>query len=386
MKIFFAADNPNAFLHGIHFHRVTVPISGLDKRGHGTAIIVPGDNTGEDALNWPDVVVFARTYHPNQKPIELMRQFKAHGKRIVWDIDDDFWAVNPDNPSILVSNAYKDQYETFVREADAITTPSEVLAAKMRKLTKKPIFICPNAIDFRRYQERPKMHNELIVGYAGASSHWGDLNLIGDVILKLQEKYEFAFVLYGLMGAPIESEMYVMQELLRRNSTPEKNPYYTNALKWWEKMRMIKVYPHIPFHVPFYTPLLHPFKLSSLDFDIGIAPLEDNEFNRAKSCVKFYEYAATGSVTLASDVVPYSKEVGYCAKNTIDDWYKKLERLIADKNFREELYQKQRKWVEENRSIEKVALAWELALQAPGGLKVLNQRENYTPTIQPSSI
>jgi len=85
-------------------------------------------------------------------------------------------------------------------------------------------------------------------------------------------------------------------------------------------------------------------------------------FNEAKSCVKFYEYAATGTVTVASDVVPYNQEVGYCAKNTQKDWYDKLERLIIDKDFREELLEKQQKFVFKNRDIKKNIKLWEKAL------------------------
>jgi len=78
------------------------------------------------------------------------------------------------------------------------------------------------------------------------------------------------------------------------------------------------------FHVPFYPPVMFPTLLASLNIDIGIAPLQDNEFNHSKSCVKFYEYAATGAATLTSKVLPYTKEVGYCAKNNVKDWVAKL--------------------------------------------------------------
>jgi glycosyltransferase involved in cell wall biosynthesis len=373
MKIAFVVDSQTAWLNGIYYHRIHIPITGLEKRGHGVIQIVAGENTSDKLLDFPDVVVFGRTYHPNMKAPELLMQYKARGKKVVWDIDDDYWSVNPDNPSVLVSNAYKDQYEFFVKNADAITTPSKILAQKVKKLTKAPVYFCPNAINFDVYKERPKMHKELIIGYMGASSHWRDLNLVSDAILELQKKYEFAFMVYGIIGGSLESEMYNYNEFYRRNQMPEKNKYFKNALDWWTKMRMVKVYPHIPFHVPFYTPLLHPFKLSELDFDIGICPLEDNEFNRAKSNIKFYEYASVGTAVLASNVEPYKNEVNYCADNNLKDWVSKLEKLIVDTKFREELTKKQHDWVLENRNVDKVAVMWEKALQKEGGLDVKNQ-------------
>jgi len=115
--------------------------------------------------------------------------------------------------------------------------------------------------------------------------------------------------------------------------------------------------------------------LSRCDFDIGIAPLEDTTFNAGKSCIKYYEYAAVGTVAVTSDVVPYSEEANYRAKNTFKDWYNKLEKLIVDKDFREKIRLQQSEWVRKNRSLEAIGVDWELACQLPGGLKVLNQQK-----------
>ena len=164
--------------------------------------------------------------------------------------------------------------------------------------------------------------------------------------------------------------MYFYQRTLAGNFAPEKNEYYRSAIKFAEQLKDLKT-----MHVPFMPPELHPSVLSRCDFDIGIAPLEDTTFNAGKSCVKYYEYASVGTAVLASDVLPYSKEVGYLTKNTYKDWYKKLEKLIVDKEFREKLGKKQQDWVHKNRSLDAIGLPWELALQGEGikGLKVLNQ-------------
>jgi glycosyltransferase involved in cell wall biosynthesis len=375
MNILFISPSPDDWRNGIFFHRIHQASIALSKRGHAVKIATIGGTTSEQIINWCDVVIFGRTYHPATQPIGLVKQFKSKGKRIIWDFDDDFWQVQKDNPSALVSNAYKDQYEDFIREADALITPSKVLATKAKRLVKgKPVMIAPNGVDLDTYIERPHAHQELIIGWAGAASHWKDLQLITKPIIALQKKYEFAFVLYGITGQPIESEMFEYNEMLQRNAMPEKNEFFKAALKWWEEMKELKFYPHIPAHVPFYTPFLHPHKLSNLDFDIGIAPLEDTEFNHGKSCIKFYEYAATGATVLTSDVLPYKDEVTYRAKNTEQDWYNKLEKLIVDADFRKKLGKEQQDWVKKYRSLDAIALDWELALQKPGGLEVLNQQ------------
>ena len=368
MKILLITDSIMCWQHGIWFHRQQTPSEALSQRGHGVKQVAIGTTFPKELMEWPDTVIFGRTYASHFEPIKIMREYKKLGKRVLYDMDDDFWQVSKDNPSVLTSSALKDQYEGMIKEADAIITPSKVLAKKFKKHFKKEIFICPNGIDKRVYLERPHEHEDLIIGYMGAASHWKDLQLIGEAISKLSEKYNFLFTLYGLVGESLEAAMYAYNRTLRDNLFPEKNAYYKSAIEFYDQLKNVRVW-----HVPFMPPELHPTVLSRADFDIGIAPLEDNEFNRGKSCIKFYEYASVGAVTVASDVLPYSDEVGYLAKNTVKDWYNKLEKLIVDKEFRQKLLEKQQAFVNKERSLETIGLLWEKACQRPGGLPVLNQ-------------
>jgi hypothetical protein len=165
------------------------------------------------------------------------------------------------------------------------------------------------------------------------------------------------------------------------NLQPERNAYFTAAVDFYSKLKNLQM-----IHIPFMPPELHPHVLSGASMDIGLCPIQDTPFNRGKSCIKFYEYAATGAATLASDVEPYKSEVTYRAKNTKKDWVKKIEKLIVDKEFRSKLATEQHDWVLKHRNIggepdpakpEKlwpgIGLDWEKACQQPGGLKVLNQ-------------
>lgn len=369
MKIMFITDTVDCWKHGIWWHRIQTPCDALGMRGHALKQVAMGTYFSEEQLNWPDVVVFGRTYPQQYDPIKWMKEFKAHGKRVLYDMDDDFWQVAKHNPSALTSNAMKDQYEGMIRVADAIITPSKVLAKKFKKYFKKPVYICPNGVSDLVYQERLRQHpGDLVIGYMGAASHWDDLKIIGKVIQKLSQKHYFIFAIYGLVGEPLEAAMYAYRKILSQNLQPEKKEYLQSAVDFGSTLNGVVVK-----HIPFMPPELHPTVLSSCDFDIGLAPLTENEFNRGKSCIKFYEYASVGTVTLASDVLPYSDEVNYTAKNTEKDWYNKLEKLILDEEFRNKLLAKQQKWVKENRSLEKIGVDWEKACQKPGGAPVLNQ-------------
>lgn len=371
MNILFYTESQLAFMSGMWFHRALTPSLALGKRGHAVKTVAIGKEVPEHLMEWPDTVVFGRTYPPECNVAKLMHEYKKRGKRVLYDMDDDHWLVAKDNPSHLVSNAFKDQYEEYLSVADAIITPSKVLAKKFKRF-KKPIFICPNGVDQEFYQQRKRDHDgTIIIGYMGAASHWKDLTLVTEALRELHKKYDFLFTLYGMVSEPLESAVYTYDKLLSMGLQPEKADYYQSAINFYKSLEGLRM-----FHVPFMPPELHPKTLAACDFDIGIAPLEDTEFNRGKSCVKFYEYAAVGTATIASAVLPYSDEVSYTAKNTVKDWYNKLERLIIDGQFREELAKKQHDWVWKNRSTDVIGLDWELACQKPSkwGLKVLNQQ------------
>lgn len=371
MNILFMLDSVMAYQSGIWLHRNEIPSNALGKRGHGIKQAAIGSSVPEYLMDYPDTVIFGRTYPSAYDPIALMRDYKKRGVRVLYDLDDDFWQVAKDNPSVNVSNALKDQYEGMIKEADAIITPSPVLAKKFKKYFKKPVFICHNGIDDSMYFERPHDNEDILkIGYMGAASHWKDLQLIGEVVSALAEKYDFLFVIYGITGEPMEAAIYNYNKILQLNLQPEKNAYFRAALDFYAQLKRTRLW-----HIPFMPPELHPQTLAKCDFDIGIAPLEDTEFNRGKSSIKFYEYAAVGTVCIASDVEPYASECTYLAKNTFKDWYNKLEKLIVDKQFRAKILAEQQAWVKKERSLEAIGVEWEKACQLPSGNgpKILNQ-------------
>ena len=373
-KILFIQDSQMSWQSGIWFHRTHLPTIGLQKRGHDVKAVALGGQLDQALIDWPDTVIFGRTYHPNLDPVNKLKMFKQAGARILYDIDDDLWAVNPENPSVLVSNAFKDQYEEMIRECDAVCTPSPELAKKIKRFVKgKEVHICPNAVTSQYYTDRVGGDSVLNIGYAGAASHWRDLDLIVEPILELAKKYDFIFTLVGIVGGPLSSEMYAYNRIVSSGLQPEKEAYYKSALEFYKKISTLgNRFVHIPFHMPEQ----YPWALRASNLDIGLAPLAENEFNSGKSNIKYYEYAGVGTVTLASKTAPYTEEVNYLAKNSFKDWYKKLERLIVDEKFRKELLAKQQKWVWDNRDVAKTGLRWELAAQKPGGLLVANQDEN----------
>jgi glycosyltransferase involved in cell wall biosynthesis len=102
-------------------------------------------------------------------------------------------------------------------------------------------------------------------------------------------------------------------------------------------------------------------------WDIGIAPLSDTPFNRARSNVKLKEYAATGLPWVASPVGPYldmlEEQGGWLVSD--DEWYDALAELVEEPQTREELGRFGARWAAtQTATLPENARQWEAACHA----------------------
>lgn len=83
--------------------------------------------------------------------------------------------------------------------------------------------------------------------------------------------------------------------------------------------------------------------IQSGGYDIGIAPLEENDFSKYKYFNKFIEYTIAGVPGIYSNVLPYTlvikdKRNGFLADNTKEGWLKALGLAIENKSLRRDCY------------------------------------------------
>ena len=107
----------------------------------------------------------------------------------------------------------------------------------------------------------------------------------------------------------------------------------------------------------------YPDKLAAMAPDINLAPLIDNEFNRAKSAIKWYEASVLKNppATLAAAAGPYNEiehEKNGMLYKTPAEFEEYLERLIADAAMRKALGKAAKEWVTVNRDARQVIPQW----------------------------
>lgn len=249
--------------------------------------------------------------------------YLASGKRrkIVTEIDDYLLDIPGYN---IASNPYQANSESEwvateqIKLSDALICSTQFLADKlMQAFPNKATFVVPNSIDFDVWDNvKPhvdfdkKKEGQLRIGYTGCSNHRGDLELVKEPLSAILK--EFPHVQFIMTPQPEANRDDLFM------GWPDV-PNIGIVSKWV----LIDEYPHF---------------LAGWDLDIGIAPLLDNNFNRAKSNLRWLEYSALKVPTVASRVYPFknsikNQEDGFVC-NSSQEWYDALKALIVDESRR----------------------------------------------------
>lgn len=331
---------------GCYKWRAAIPAIYLKRRGHQVHVF---DAQAEPAA-LPDVVVFYRAHYP--KAAKLLAWCKKNGIRTVFDTDDAIDLVPPENLNYSAVQTRLELYHGLLGAADVVTTTTDTLAVHLRK-SNPNVVVIPNSVDPEEWTVRPRASG-VRVGWTGSPTHFSDLAVALAAVRELQKQRDFVFVLQGICMESSLDDMY--QAVLARKGKSFLNTPLGRAIAHF--MRELE-----GIHYEFYPGVAvdrHASTVCDLALDIGLAPLIDDAFNRHKSCIKYYEYAMSGAVTLASRVLPYSTEVSLVAKNNREAWKDALHRLLD--HDRQRLWREQRDWVLTHRNIERTVELWERVL------------------------
>ena len=342
MNVFFLTETQS----GCYKWRGAIPAKYLRRRGHTVEILADHPRPYQA----PDVMVFFRAHYV--EAFKMVEWCKNNSIRVVFDTDDALDLVPPDSVHYAELQPRLPVYKFLLEEADVVTTTTETLAEYLREWNPN-VRVLPNSVDPEEWTCQPKQ-TDVRVGWTGFATHFGDLAAALDAVRDVQKKNPFTFVLQGLCKEP-NLEGFREGLIAHWGKAVLRTPFGKSFQRFMDKLSGIKY----EFH-PAVAAADHARKVCELALDIGIAPLAETRFNRHKSCIKFYEYALSGAVTVASQVLPYSVEVPVTAKNKREAWKEKLEYVLSAD--REKLWREQRDWVLTYRNMQKNVDLWEQVL------------------------
>jgi glycosyltransferase involved in cell wall biosynthesis len=189
-------------------------------------------------------------------------------------------------------------------DADLLTVSTRELAKRFDFFNRN-IQVIPNGWSADNpYWKRFYPHDGVHIGWAGTITHREDFKLCLSALLEVTRRYPEAKIFIG--G---DVEIYQMLK-----QVPEKQKFFLPMMTYED-------YPHM---LGF--------------FDILIAPLIDDEFNRAKSDIKLVDAGAKGIPWVASSIEFYRewKDGGYIAGYK-DDWIQALSHLVRMPGHREDV-------------------------------------------------
>jgi len=239
---------------------------------------------------------------PRSSFLEKMIYYK--NKKIIFDFDD---AISFNTTGIIDKKKEK-QLENIIKLSQHIIVSNKYLN-KLIKNSNNNVSHLLTTIDENEYKPKYVNKKEIIIGWIGTSSNIKYLIKIKKQLLMVINQYEN-------VRMRIVTDSFNIKQF-DGNSKVE-------YLKWnaEEEIEILQ------------------------SFDIGLMPLDDNEWTRLKSGFKLFQYMAVGIPAIASNVginneIILDSLTGFLVKND-DEWVSSLKNLIEHDELRKRMGQNAR--------------------------------------------
>lgn len=344
MKIVgFAAENMAS-----SYLRIRQWIDAMKARGHDSDFYENGlDRLDkyDERVRGADVVVYGHT-HDGRKMAMVHGGKQVHGYKIVCDTDDlvtDIPAYNFASRAFNNATGFKRLSLLQYRLADAVTCSTQYLADNTSDHTPN-VHLVPNCVDMRlwsnvRSREKEARHRDDIrIYWGGGGGHYDDVLKLRDPLLRIVAE------------------------------RPQVKLIFSNFVPGWAA----NLPPHRVFFLPL-APYRGPWQkiLTWLCVDIGLAPLVDNPFNRAKSNVKWLDYSMAHISGVYERIDAYDSVVDGVTglkANTPDEWYKQINLLIDEPTLRQRIGEESRREIMAHWLVDQHSAAYENMLKRVCGM------------------
>lgn len=237
-------------------------------------------------------------------------------KKIIFDVDDAIFLTQR-NRSI----------EKIAKKSEMIFCGNKYLYDWFKKYNKN-IYIIPTSVDTNRFVPKNKNgkpeKKDFIIGWSGTSSG-------------LKYLYEIETQLSNFIKKHKDIKLHIVSD---------KNPQFQNEIL---KENLI------------FTKWSKDNEVSTIqNFDVGLMPLENTEWEKGKCSYKMLLYMACGIPSVVSDfgmnseILSSNEFVGLGVK-AIEDWEEKIEKIYLDENLKNKLILNSRMHCLEHFSLENIS-------------------------------
>lgn len=276
-----------------------------------TGLLIHNPTKGFGVASWDkrshfdcDIIVLQRLMF--RTLLDKIDDRHKYGQILINDVDDWYWGLHEENHAYKLTHPdyNKDEnielYRQIIEQCDGLVVSTPFLRDRFENdFNCKRVDIVENCVTLSDFRVRYHRSRKPKVGWVGSTSHRsGDLDILKGV----------------LDAGPWRVH---------------HSGHVQGAVTFAEKVGL-------PGSAVSMSPMHHPknYARLSFEFDIGVAPLVDIPFNRAKSWIKAIEYAAAGVPMVMSDVAEYRRlheqyGIGRLASSK-DEW---IEHLMELRDF-----------------------------------------------------
>lgn len=341
-----------------------------------------------------DIIHFHKgVYNDLEDFHNALKYCKDNNIKTVMDVDD-YWELGQAHPLFHIYR--RNNMTSIIRDnlyrADYVTTTTPIFANKIKKFNPN-VKVFVNSLDQNLIDKvkENKSNGKLRIGFVMGSTHRHDMELVRGMVGKLSkdvlDKVQFVLCGYDLRGSV--TEISANGETKTRALRPEESVWFeyekniTDNYKIVSPMYkdfLLKFFPQVDYpnsdnetYKRCWTKTVDNYEYMKHynEIDILFVPLQDNEFNRYKSELKFAEAGIMNVGVVASNFGAYTigsvnfferggtiNENGNCVlienSRSHKDWAKTVERLVKNPDYVNMLKTNMHKHIMENYNLEKI--------------------------------
>jgi glycosyltransferase involved in cell wall biosynthesis len=252
-----------------------------------------------------DVIYLQRTIYNKYFFVLIVVYELVFRRKMIFDFDDAIYLHSPVKTKILT------------KFADAVIVGSHALADWAKKYNKN-VRIIPTSVLFESYERFSRFkrsdNQKFVIGWIGnASDHYENLKILKPVFQRLvNDSMPFKFI---LVGALCDQKVYSFFRSIK-----DLDVEFINSLDWADSESVPKMIQN---------------------FDIGLMPLLDTEWNKGKCAFKAVEYMACGVPSIVSPVgednyLVQDGQNGFLANST-EEWVAKIKEFYNNIELRSQM-------------------------------------------------